>query len=50
MQQYDLFIVLGIVIAGLSIPSVFGALADRRAPLAALFALLVAAVLIGIAV
>lgn len=32
MLQSDLFLVLGIIIAGLALPAIFGALADRRAP------------------
>ncbi len=32
MSQQDLYLVIGILIAGFSIPSMLGALVDRRSP------------------
>ena len=50
MLEYDLYIVIGVILAGLSIPAIFGAMADRRTPSAGLLVLIVAAGLIGLAV
>ena len=49
MFQSDVYLVVGIVIAALAIPSLLGAFADRRMPRIALILLLIAVVLIGLA-
>jgi len=46
----DLFLVLGIIIAGFSIPSILSAVSDRRAPRASAITVLIAGALILIAV
>ena len=38
----DLFLVLGIILAGLSIPSILSAISDRRAPRASALTILIA--------
>ncbi len=50
MLKYDLYVVIGVVLAGLALPSIFGAMADRRSPRVALLTLIIAGVLIGLAV
>ncbi|MGZ9809361.1 hypothetical protein ACXN5S_02755 [Pseudoroseicyclus sp. H15] len=45
----DLYFVIGIVIGGLSIPPIFGALIERRAPRMAAVMIAIAAMLIFIA-
>ena len=45
----DLFLVIGIVLAGFSIPSILSALTDRRAPRASAITLLIAGGLIILA-
>ncbi|PRX37709.1 hypothetical protein SAMN05216257_101735 [Meinhardsimonia xiamenensis] len=47
---HDLYIVIGIVLGGFALSALLGALADRRRPWPALFALLVGAGLVGLAV
>jgi len=49
MVTQDLFLVFGIIIVGFSLPSIMGALADRRAPRAASIAILVGGGLILLA-
>ncbi|WP_415401431.1 hypothetical protein [Tateyamaria sp. SN3-11] len=46
----DLYLVLGIIIAGFSIPSVLSAISDRRAPRASAVTILIAGGLILLAV
>ncbi|WP_299286306.1 hypothetical protein [uncultured Tateyamaria sp.] len=46
----DMYLVLGIVLAGLSIPSVLSALSDRRAPRASAITVLIAGGLILLAI
>ncbi|WP_299371208.1 hypothetical protein [uncultured Tateyamaria sp.] len=46
----DLYLVLGILIAGFSIPSVLSAISDRRAPRASAITVLIAGGLILLAV
>ena len=46
----DLYLVLGIIIAGFSIPSVLSAISDRRAPRASAITILIAGGLILLAV
>jgi len=46
----DMYLVLGILIAGFSIPSVLSALSDRRAPRASAITILIAGGLILLAV
>ncbi|PWG16845.1 hypothetical protein [Salibaculum griseiflavum] len=46
----DLMLVVGLVVAGFSIPSIMGALADGRVPRAASIAVLVGGGLIALAV
>jgi len=46
----DLYLVLGIIIAGFSIPSILSAISDRRAPRASAITVLIAGALILIAV
>ncbi|MEO0401264.1 MAG: hypothetical protein AAF214_02710 [Pseudomonadota bacterium] len=46
----DLYLVLGIIIAGFSIPSILSALSDRRAPRASAITILIAGGLILVAV
>ncbi|NBD29531.1 MAG: hypothetical protein GVY31_05770 [Alphaproteobacteria bacterium] len=46
----DLMLVIGLVVAGFSIPSIMGALADGRVPRAASIAVLVGGGLIALAV
>lgn len=46
----DLMFVIGLVVAGFSIPSIMGALADGRVPRAAAIAVLVGGGLIALAV
>ena len=46
----DFYLVLGIVIAGFSIPSVLSAISDRRAPRASAITILIAGGLILLAV
>jgi hypothetical protein len=48
--KYDVYIVVGVILTGLSLPAIFGAMADRRVPYSAMVALAVAAALIGLAV
>lgn len=50
MLAQDLFLVFGILIVGLSIPAIMGALADRRTPRAAAIAVLVGGSLILLAI
>lgn len=45
----DLYLVLGIVIAGFSIPSILAAVSDRRAPRASMITILIAGGLILLA-
>lgn len=49
MYSQDLYLVIGIVLLGFSIPSVLGALADRRAPRVAAITVLVGGSLILLA-
>ena len=49
MLAQDLFLVVGILVAGLAIPSMLGALADRRSPRAAAIAIMVGGALILLA-
>ncbi len=41
MSQPDLYLVVGILLVGFSIPSVLGALADRRSPWVAVIVILI---------
>lgn len=50
METQDLYIVLGVILGGLSIPSILGALAEQRTPWIALLTLVAGAALIGLAV
>lgn len=50
MSTQDLYLVLGIIITGFSIPSILGALADRRPPRVAAIAVLVGGSLILLAI
>ncbi len=45
----DIYIVIGILLAGFSIPSMFGALADRRSPRVAAIAIMIGGSLILLA-
>ena len=49
MISQDLFLVFGIIITGFSVPSIMGAIADRRAPRASAIAILIGGSLILIA-
>ncbi|WP_281984411.1 hypothetical protein [Thalassorhabdomicrobium marinisediminis] len=46
----ELFLVIGLVVGGFSIPSIMGALADGRVPRAASIAVMVSGVLIVLAI
>ncbi|MBV0910826.1 hypothetical protein [Anianabacter salinae] len=46
MSNYDVYIVIGVILCGLAMPSFFGALAERRSPRASLFVMIVGASLI----
>jgi len=46
MLTQDLFLVAGIIIAGLALPSILGAMAERRSPRVAALAILVGGTLI----
>jgi len=50
LLQQDLFLVIGIVLLGLSIPSILGAWADRRSPRAAAIVILVGGSLVLMAI
>lgn len=50
MLTQDLFLVVGIIIAGFAVPSILGALADRRTPRVAAIAILVGGSLILLAI
>ncbi|MDF0602674.1 hypothetical protein P1J78_18195 [Psychromarinibacter sp. C21-152] len=49
MSQADLFLVIGILVCGFSIPALLGALADRRRPWVAGIVILIGAGLAGVA-
>jgi hypothetical protein len=49
MLTQDLFLVIGILLAGLAVPSMLGALADRRSPRVAAIAIMVGGALILLA-
>lgn len=46
MFTQDLFLVIGIVLVGLSVPSILGALAERRTPRVAAISILIGGALI----
>ncbi len=46
----DLYLVIGIIIAGFSLPSIFGAIAEGRAPRAAAIMVMIGGGLIALAV
>ncbi len=46
MDRYDILIVIGVILCGLALPSLFGALADKRSPRASLFVMIVGASMI----
>ena len=50
MLTQDLFLVVGIIIAGFAIPSILGAFAERRTPRVAAIAILVGGSLILLAI
>jgi len=50
MLTQDLFLVVGIVIAGFAIPSILGALSERRSPRAAAVAIMIGGALILLAI
>jgi len=49
MFQQDLYLVVGIIIVGFSLPSILGAMADRRTPRAAAILILIGGGLILLA-
>lgn len=49
MLTQDLLLVVGIIVAGFALPSIFGAIADRRSPRVAAIAVLVGGTLILLA-
>ena len=50
MSLQDLYLVIGILIAGFSIPSMLGAMADRRSPRVATIVIVVGGALVLLAV
>ena len=50
MLTQDLFLVIGIIITGFAIPSILGAMADRRTPRTAAIAVLIGGSLILLAI
>jgi len=50
MLHQDLFLVVGLIIAGLAVPSIFGALADRRSPRAAAILIMLGGSLVLLAI
>lgn len=49
-MQYDLYLVIGLVILGFTVPSIFSAFSDGRAPRAAAIMLLIGGGLVALAV
>jgi hypothetical protein len=49
-MESDLFLVLGLIISGLAIPSIIGALVDNRVPRAAAIMVMIGGGMIAIAV
>ncbi|MDJ0824752.1 MAG: hypothetical protein QNJ16_04545 [Rhodobacter sp.] len=49
MVTQDLLLVVGLVIAGFAIPSIMGAIADRRSPRAAAIAIMIGGSLVVLA-
>lgn len=49
MTQKDIYLVIGVILAGFAIPSLLGAFAERRRPLVGFLVLVVGAGLIGLA-
>ncbi len=49
MLRQDLFLVIGIILVGFSIPTILGALSDRRSPRAAAIVILIGGSLVLLA-
>lgn len=49
MLQQDLYLVIGLVIVGFAIPSILGAMADRRSPRVASILILIGGTLVVLA-